>query len=447
MSKFCLTVVAVVLLLMTLPLSNLLIKRTYPAPDDGTEFKAVSDIMVKKCADCHTNDLAVHPLYFGFPIADAIIHRNITNGQHSFLLDRDKLSGKVPFTALDIQKLSSAMAKNNMPPAQYLSLHWDAALSETEQRRLVTWIKKRAKIFDLRAIPAENFLKPDQRKAALGEKLFADKTLSSDGSVSCASCHALDKGGSDQLKVSVGVGGKAGTLNAPTVFNAAYSIGQFWNGRAKNLRAQVDFAVSDPNELASNWQQVIESIRKNNNYIAEFKELYPDGVTARSVSDVIGSYEETLLTPGSRFDKFLAGDANALNADEKAGFEVFKKHECYDCHSGPALGGLSYELMGYSKDYFATKSNLTKEDDGRANISYSKNDLHRFKVPTLRNVALTYPYLHDGSAATLDDVVKIMSDYQVEKPLNAEERKQVVAFLRSLTGSLNGHPLDHTAFR
>lgn len=440
--KWLIILLLVLLFCVSLPISNLFTKRTYVATnDEDPEFKQVSDILVKKCADCHTQDLAQHPLYFGFPIAESIIHKNIKNGQKSFLLNRNKLSGKEQFSANDILKLTSAMAKNNMPPKQYLMLHWDSELSEAEQKLLVTWIRKRAKIFDIRPIPQENFLKPNEAKAALGQQLFNDKSLSADNSVSCASCHSIEKGGTDNLKAARGAGGVQGTLNTPTVLNAAYNIRQYWDGRARDLKAQVGIAVSNKSELASSWSQVLANVSKQGKYSAEFKSLYPEGITADSISDAIAEYENTLLTPGSRFDKFLMGDKSALSADEKAGFEVFKKHECYDCHSGPAFGGLSFELMGYNTPYFAKGESPNKDENGRFNVTQSLSDLHKFKVPTLRNIELTYPYLHDGSASTLEDAVKAMSKYQIEKPLTESECKQVVAFLRSLTGCLNGKPL------
>ena len=428
---------------LSFPISNLFIKRTYVASTEDPEFKTVSDILVRKCADCHTKDLGQYPMYFNFPIASYLEQRNIKNGQASFLMSRDKLSGKVPFTASEIARLSQAMVKGNMPPLQYLSLHWDAALNEAEQSALIIWIHKRAKEYDIRAIPVENFFHPEPTKAALGKLLFHDKRLSGDNSISCASCHSLDKGGADHLKFSTGVNGQVTSVNTPTVLNAAYNFAQYWDGHVANLKAQAMSAVTNPMEMASNWGVVIERLQKDSKFSAEFKAAYPDGINADNISSAIAEYENTLLTPGSRFDKYLAGDSSALSDEEKTGLAIFKKHECFTCHTSPALGGVTYEKLGITNDYFKLRGGrLTSADNGRFNVTRYAGDIHRFKVPTLRNVELTAPYFHDGSASTLEQAVKVMSECQVEKPISDDECKKVAAFLKSLTGTLDGKSLS-----
>ncbi len=429
-------------LVLSLPISNLFIKREYLASNDDPEFKAVSDILVKKCADCHTNDVAHYPVYFSFPISEAIIHNNIKRGQASFILGKNKLSGKEKFSSSDVLRLSQAMAKNNMPPVQYILLHWDSALSSSEQMTLVSWIQKRQKEFDIRPIPAANFFRPDSKKAELGEKLFNEKLLSSDNTTSCATCHALDNGGTDHLKVANRFNDPRGNLNTPTVFNAAYNITQFWDGRVKSLKAQAEAAITDPREMNSNFGHAIENLQKDKQYVDSFKASYSDGITSDNICDAIAEFELTLLTPGSRFDKYLAGDQSAISQDEKDGFEIFKKSECYTCHTGPAFGGLSYRRLGAEKDYYESKHNLTEADNGRYNVTHNAADMHRFKIPMLRNVELTAPYFHDGSAATLEDAVKIMSEYQIQKPLSESEQKKVVAFLKSLSGTYKGKQLE-----
>ncbi len=439
--KIWLIVCVLLALVLSLPISNFFIHRTYLASDADPEFKAVSNTFVKKCADCHSQDSAKYPLYFNFPVSEAIMHKNIKNGQASFILSRAKLSGQEKFSATDVQRLNQAMAKNNMPPALYVMLHWDAALNSEEQMLLVSWIQKRLKEYDMRPIPTDNFFKPDAEKAALGNRLFNEKGLSVDNKTSCASCHTLDNGGTDHLRVSAGAEVPGGRLNTPTVFNAAYNIAQFWDGRVKSLKAQAIESVTDPRELNSNWGHATESVQKDSTYVERFKKLYPQGITSDSISDAISEYELTLLTPNSRFDKFLRGDQSALSQDEKDGFELFKKNECFTCHTGPAFGGISYRRLGAEKEYYADKKNLTEADNGRFNVTHNMADMHRFKIPILRNVELTAPYFHDGSAATLEDAVKVMSEYQITKPMTDVECKKVVAFLRSLTGTLDGKPL------
>lgn len=421
---------------LSLPISNALIKRTSIAPDQDPEFKAVSDLLVSKCADCHSKDIAVYPFYKGFPLADSLIGRNIRNGQDSFLIDRAKLSGKEKFSAEDIQRLSQALAKGNMPPLQYLLLHWDAALSEREQKILSSWIQKRAREFDIRPIPGENFFRPDPRKVELGNLLFKDRRLSMDNSVSCASCHVLEDGGSDHLSLSFGVGGRRCNLNTPTVLNAAYNFSLFWNGRARDLAAQVDAAICDPNEMASSWNQVISKIGSDPIYLREFKQCFGHMPNGRDASDAIAEYERSLLTPGSRFDRFLAGDQNALTGEEKQGYRIFMKSGCASCHAGPALGGLSFEKFGNVHAYYPAEFKASPADSGRFAITGNRVDLYRFKVPTLRNIELTYPYFHDGSAANLEEAVKVMSATQLAEPLSAVDRSKVVAFLRTLTGKM-----------
>lgn len=436
-----LTLAAGLALVLSLPISNLFIQRTTLASADDPEFKAVSDILVRKCADCHTKDMAEYPLYFSLPLASSIMHRNIERAQSVFLIDKTKLSGKVKFTAEDVQRLNQAMAKGDMPPMQYLFLHWDAALTDREQRRLVNWIQKRTKEFDIRAIPNENFFNPDARKAALGKKLFNEKLLSTDNSRSCASCHALDKGGTDNLRTPMSVDGKVDRYNTPTVFNAAYNFAQYWNGRAKDLTEQAGMAIESPAEMGSTWEQVLTKLGNDNKYRAEFKSCYNNGISKENICDAISQYEHTLLTPESRFDKYLAGDLTALSSEEKEGFELFKKHDCASCHAGPALGGLSFEKLGAKHDFFDQNEKPSDNDEGRFEVTHSLTDKYRFKVPTLRNVELTYPYFHDGSIQSLEEAVKKMSDTQIDTPLNASEVKKVAAFLRTLTkpGDADAH--------
>jgi cytochrome c peroxidase len=434
-AKFRPFVIAGILFVLgiSLPISNLFIHRSQLAKDQPAEFQKVSDILVAKCADCHTKDLAQYPLYYDFPIANSIAHANVKSAQSSFLISKDKLSGRVPFSEGDVERLSRAMAKGDMPPIQYIALHWDSALNEKEQRILSKWIEKRLKEFDLRPIPKENFFRPDPARVALGKKLFHDKRLSENQTQSCASCHSLQRGGADQLQFSSSAGGKKASVNTPTVLNAAYNIAQYWNGRAENLKAQALEAISNPAEMNSDWNEVCSRLRNDKDYDELFRASYPNGgITASNVSDAIAEYEHTLLTPESRYDRFLSGDQAALTTEEREGFELFKKHECFVCHTGPSLGGLSFEKLGKYKDFYDDKAQTNL---GRFELTHRKEDLHVFKVPSLRNVELTYPYMHDGSAKTLEEAVRIMSQYQTEKPMTADEERKVVAFLRTLTST------------
>ena len=292
----------------------------------------------------------------------------------------------------------------------------------------------------IKPIPLE--VKLDPKKVALGEKLFNDKRLSRDNSLSCASCHNLSAGGVDGSPSSVGIGGAKGPINAPTVFNSALNFRQFWDGRANSLEEQTAGPIHNPKEMGSNWVEVLGKLKQDAALVAQFKEVYPDGLQAKNVQDGISTFERTLVTPNARFDKYLRGDKNAINADELKGYELFKKYGCVACHQGVAVGGNMFQTFGVMGDYFAKRGNPTEADLGRYNVTKNEADKHVFKVPSLRNVALTAPYFHDGSAKTLNDAVAVMFKYQLGRSASQQDRDQIVMFLRTLTGEYKGQPLD-----
>lgn len=292
----------------------------------------------------------------------------------------------------------------------------------------------------IKPIPLE--VKLDPKKVALGEKLFNDKRLSRDNSLSCASCHNLSAGGIDGSPSSVGIGGAKGPINAPTVFNSALNFRQFWDGRANSLEEQAAGPIHNPKEMGSNWVEVLGKLKQDAALVAQFKEVYPDGLQAKNVQDGISTFERTLVTPNARFDKYLRGDKNAINADELKGYELFKKYGCVACHQGVAVGGNMFQTFGVMGDYFAKRGNPTEADLGRYNVTKNEADKHVFKVPSLRNVALTAPYFHDGSAKTLNDAVAVMFKYQLGRSASQQDRDQIVMFLRTLTGEYKGQPLD-----
>ena len=278
-------------------------------------------------------------------------------------------------------------------------------------------------------------------KVALGEKLFHDVRLSKDDTISCASCHALDLGGTDQKKFSPGVDGAMGDINSPTVYNSVFQFAQFWDGRATDLADQADGPVNNPVEMASNWDQVIGKLTQDDVFTEEFLAVYPDGYSKANFTDAIAEYEKTLLTPAP-FDAFLKGDASALSAEQKAGFQHFQDLGCYTCHNGVILGGKSYEPMGLRRDYFRDRGNVVKPDYGRFNHTGDEFDRFRLKTPTLRNIAVSFPYFHDGSANTLEEAVETMVKYQVGKKPQASQTAEITAFLHSLTGAYQGKMLQ-----
>lgn len=274
----------------------------------------------------------------------------------------------------------------------------------------------------------------DARKVSLGDRLFHETRLSKDATISCASCHDLAQGGDDGRTVSVGVGGAKGTLNAPTVLNSGFNFRQFWDGRAATLEEQVDGPLLHPAEMASSWPVVLAMLTADAGYAKTFADVYTDGITQPNVKDAIATFERSLVTPNSRFDRWLRGDRKALTSTEQEGFRLFVDTGCITCHQGVNVGGNLFEVLGRSADYFKDHASDRPEDQGRFNVTGNEADRHKFKVPSLRNVELTAPYLHDGSAATLPEAVQIMGRYQTGRDLESGEVEKLVAFLRTLTG-------------
>ncbi len=279
-------------------------------------------------------------------------------------------------------------------------------------------------------------LELDREKVALGQKLFFDPRLSRDNTISCASCHDIAAGGADGIDLSVGIGGARTSVNSPTVLNSGLNFAQFWDGRADTLEEQIDGPVHHPSEMGSNWQEVLSKLRTVPEYVAAFDKAYPGGMQIQSVKDAIATYERSLITPNARFDRFLNGDMGAINEEERAGYELFASLGCVSCHQGRGVGGNMFQRFGVVGNYFKDRGNITQADYGRYNVTGDDDDLHVFKVPSLRNVELTAPYLHDGSAETLEAVVQIMARYQIGQQLQDREVKQIVAFLKTLTGDL-----------
>ena len=276
------------------------------------------------------------------------------------------------------------------------------------------------------------------KKVALGEKLFNDPQLSRDDSISCASCHALAKGGTDQKARSAGIGGRVGSINTPTVFNASLNFKQFWDGRADSLEEQIEGPTHNPDEMGSDWTEITNKLEKSASYVKEFRDAYPDGIQTRNIKDAIATFERSLITPNSRFDQYLGGASGALTDEEKEGYRLFKAYGCVSCHQGVNIGGNLFQKFGVIGDYFADRGHITKSDWGRFNVTGDEADRYVFKVPSLRNVALTPPYFHDGSAKQLEDAVTTMSRYQLGHPLTLPERDAIVKFLKTLSGEYKG---------
>lgn len=291
-------------------------------------------------------------------------------------------------------------------------------------------------------VPADNPL--TEEKILLGKSLYFDPRLSLDGSISCNSCHNVMAGGEDNKPFSPGVGAKLGGRSSPTVWNSAFLSVQFWDGRANTLEEQAKGPLTNPVEMAMpNHRVVVERIQK----IPGYKEMFAKSFGKKAKIDIdntvkaIASYERTLITPNSRFDKFIEGDKKALNETEIKGYETMKTVGCFSCHMGPNFAGpqlpigvgFYQKLPVFAGTKYDAKYELTK-DQGRFDVTQKEEDRNMWRVPTLRNIALTAPYLHNGSVKTLDETVRLMAKVQLNKDLKDKDVKNIVAFLKTLTG-------------
>lgn len=278
--------------------------------------------------------------------------------------------------------------------------------------------------------PIEPVKEINLAQVELGKKLYFDTRLSKSGFISCNSCHNLSRGGTDNLPTSIGDHWHQGPINAPTVLNSSLNLAQFWDGRAKDLQAQAGGPIANPGEMGFSHTLAVSVLETIPGYVTEFKQVFgTDKITIEEVTQAIAEFEKTLKTPNSRFDQWLLGDKTALNAEELAGYKLFKDSGCVACHNGEAAGGNSFQKMGLIEPY--DTKNPAK---GLSGVTGKDADRMKFKVPTLRNVELTYPYFHDGAAATLSDAVEVMGRIQLGRKFSAKENAQIVAFLKSLTG-------------
>lgn len=288
------------------------------------------------------------------------------------------------------------------------------------------------------SLDAEELISPipasidtDAKKVALGKKLFFDTRLSKDDTIACVSCHDLSTGGADTQKVSLGVEGRKGNINSPTVYNSVYNVAQFWDGRAKDLSEQALGPITNHVEMASNEKEIVTKLSLDTEYLQDFNALYKNGITLKNIVNAIAEYEKTLITPNSKFDQYLKGNHKILSSAEKKGYTLFKNLGCISCHNGINIGSNMFQKFGVFEHREGAFNNL-----GRYNVTKNEKDKYYFKVPTLRNIEKTAPYFHDGSAATLEDAVGTMGYYQLGMDLSEEDIKILTLFLRTLTGEL-----------
>lgn len=280
---------------------------------------------------------------------------------------------------------------------------------------------------------ADNPLTPE--KIELGKMLYFDPRLSASWLISCNTCHNLALGGVDLLETSIGHGWQKGPRNSPTVLNAVFNLAQFWDGRAKDLKEQAKGPVQAAVEMNSTPERAVKTLKSIPEYVERFKKAFPgeaDPVSFDNMARAIEAFEATLLTPDSRFDRYLKGDAAALNAEEKQGLELFLNKGCVACHGGVNLGGTGYFAFGVVEKPGADV--LPPDDKGRFEVTKTATDEYVFKSPSLRNIDLTPPYFHSGRVWDLKQAVAIMGSAQLGATLTDEEATRITAFLRTLTG-------------
>ena len=273
----------------------------------------------------------------------------------------------------------------------------------------------------------------DPARVALGKRLFHDPLLSQDRSISCASCHPIDRGGADQRQLSPGVGGKLTGTNTPTIFNVGLNFRQFWGGLVETVEEVSDRVI--PGTMQLPWDTLLERLRAEPGYVRAFAGLY-GGVSRDAVNSALAEYQRAAVPRDAPFDRWLKGDAQALPPLAQAGWRLFRDYGCVSCHQGRGIGGNMFQRFGVMRDYFKQRGNVAKPDWGHFNATGLEKDRFLFKVPSLRNVARTAPYFHDGTALTLDMAIETMGEYQLGRPLTGVEVKSLAAFLESLTGQV-----------
>jgi cytochrome c peroxidase len=317
--------------------------------------------------------------------------------------------------------LSAACAKQPAPPPA------ETQKPSVDRARLDVFAPLSASVPGAKGVAGEQLV-------TLGRMLYYEPRLSRSQEISCNSCHDLAKYGVDGQPVSDGHKGQQGTRNAPTVFNAATHFVQFWDGRAPDVEAQAKGPILNPVEMAMREEHdVIAVLESMPEYVDLFKKAFPNDkrpVTYDNTATAIGAFERKLMTPG-RWDALLNGDPNALTPEETLGLKTFLDTGCQSCHSGALLGGTSYQRMGAMKPFPGLK------DPGRYTVTKNEADKGVFKVPSLRNIAETGPYYHDGKITSLDEAVRDMAEYQLGKTLTAAQTAQIIDFLKVLTGKID----------
>lgn len=279
-------------------------------------------------------------------------------------------------------------------------------------------------------------------KTELGKSLFFDKRLSKNNTIACASCHQLDNGGDDNEAKGFSSLTCMHVINTPSIFNARFNFRQNWDGSAENLTQQVDMVINSRHEFNNSWNSIMTILSQDAKTRSRFDQIYANGITKDNIIDAIVEFEKTLITPNSRFDRYLRLEDNVLSEEEIEGYALFKELGCISCHQGRNVGGNLFQKFGIFYNYIAERGEITKNDYGKFNESGREIDKFFFKVPSLRNISITAPYLHDGSAETIEDVIAIMGKTQLGRTLTKDEIHLIKIFLNTLTGEYNHKSLS-----
>ena len=422
-----------------------------PLPQQVDMAKAdamAQTLLVAKCAACH----GAEPEYNSFVnfFSGGLLRRDIANARRGWKMEGDP---QVRSGLVDYLKMDHVLRTRNMPPVQYTVVHLGSRL--TPQDVALLRLRYSEQGAEQRRFAAIEPVQPEQAelvRAQLGFLLYHDARLSTNTQVSCSSCHDMSKGGTDNKAKSEGVPGadgkpQLGGVNAPTVFNAAGHIRQFWDGRAADLKEQAGGPPLNPVEMGyaapEDWNAIAAKLKEDTLLVSLFRHVYGEqGITGDTITDAIAAFERTLTTPDSAFDCFLKGDAAAMDDEQRAGMKAFVSYGCATCHAGPALGGLSFEAIDKKAPL---RSHTPGYEEGAFGLQdFTKNAAHRdmFRVPTLRNVALTFPYFHTGAVRELGDAVRIMFNTQAGAVPSQAVLRSVTRFLEAQTGKFRGKSLE-----
>ena len=422
-----------------------------PVPADRDAAKAMANVVLEqKCSACHGETPEYNKLINILALGK--LGRDVEAAQRAFTIKKDE---GIRSELVNMAKMDYVLRTRRMPPTAYTIIHPASKLTMNDVAIMRHY-------YDADMIDAAVFapIEPakevtdevEKAKILLGHMLYFDPSLSTTNQVSCASCHDLTKGGTDNLSKSEGVPGadgkpQLGGVNAPTVFNAAGHIRQFWDGRAKDLQEQAGGPPLNPVEMGysqpEDWKEIAAKLEKDERYVLLFKKVYGDaGMTDQTITDAIAAFERTLVTPFSAFDLYRIGEQNAMTEQQIAGMNDFKAYGCSSCHAGPALGGQSFEYINTDSPLRAHAKGYNEGAFGLKDFTKKEEHTDMFRVPSLRNVALTAPYFHTGTVTDLSDAVRIMFESQTSITPSETTINNVTEFLKAQTGRLNGKPLN-----